>query len=131
MRDFTEQEKQQIFADYNDKTNKAVDVRKKWGISSGDFTVLIKGMGGQMRKPNACKPRIKNGVKVCSNCHKKIEIKGARFCPFCAADIRNEKDILLEKAQQLFSALQYAPNNESEIARQIVIDIVNYLKKGE
>lgn len=132
MKDFTLEQKQQILAEYADKTKKVEDIRKKWHIASKDFKNFIIEMGGQMRNPNACHPKNqKSKIKLCYNCHKKIELSGAKFCPYCGSDIRNEKEILIEQAQGIFPLLIHLPSNEADFARETISKIIEYIKKGE
>lgn len=49
--------------------------------------------------------------KMCPKCHKKIETKGARFCPFCGTDIRSSKDIAVEKLINLRKLVLLVPGS--------------------
>ena len=51
------------------------------------------------------------GAKACPKCRKKIEVKGARFCPFCASDIRSSREIAIDKLMQLRKIVSLIPAN--------------------
>jgi len=128
---FTAEEKALIMQDYNNREIKAADVRKKWGLDPRQMTALIEEMGGEFRVPNNHKPRkpVKSNVKVCPHCHRKIDIAGAKFCPFCATDIRSEKDVLREKVQRLYSMTSNLPLSTKDTAQEIIGEMLAYLRK--
>ncbi len=125
---FTLEEKKQIAAEYADRTNKVIDIRTSYGINSKTLAEIITQMGGELRLPNAHHPnKTKGNIKVCKKCHKKIDLVGARFCPFCGEDIRDEKELLIEKAQGIFPLLVHLPSNEAETTRQTISDIIKFI----
>lgn len=115
--------KQMILEDYNNPNIKAHDVHKKYGISQQVMQRIVLELGGELRRPNSAYSS-KNGNKVCPNCHKKIEIKGARYCPFCATDIRNKNEILCEKIENMLALYTFLP----ESARDNFISTLNEVK---
>ena len=73
----------------------------------------------------------KTKIKKCPNCHRKIEVKGAKFCCFCGSDIREEKDIIIEKIQSLFGKLVLLPVDMRDEAQTIIHETIVYIKKGD
>ena len=49
--------------------------------------------------------------RKCKNCRMKINVKGARFCPFCGADLRTESEILVEKLENTTRLFRFLPEN--------------------
>lgn len=95
-RTFTEEEKALIMQDYRNPDYKVIAIREKWKLASYQLTAIIEEMGGEFRQPNSHHPKstskAKSKIKICPNCRKKIELAGARFCPFCAADIAAKRN---------------------------------------
>ena len=48
-------------------------------------------------------------AKACPKCRKKTSVKGARFCPFCGADIRTEAEITVEKLEKAKEIYRFIP----------------------
>lgn len=115
--------KQMILEDYNNPNIKAHDVHKKYGISQQAMQSVVLELGGVLRRPNSASSS-KSRNKVCPKCHKKIEIKGARFCPFCATDIRNKNEILCEKIDNMLALYTFLP----EGTRDNFISTLNEVK---
>lgn len=67
--------------------------------------------------------------KVCPICKKKMDCD-ANYCSRCGADIRSERDILIESIGTLRALLIHLPENARAKADDITKNILNYLKKG-
>jgi hypothetical protein len=120
--------KQAILEDYNNPNIKAHDVHNKYGISQQVMQRIVLELGGELRRPkSACSS--KSGNKVCPNCHKKIEIKGARYCPFCATDIRSEKDILREKIDNMLALYTFLPEGTRDNFISTLNEVKNILSR--
>lgn len=130
---FTDEEKQQIMADYNNPQVKSADIRTKYRLSSKQMSDIVIEAGGAFRCPNAHHPyRSKSeGAKTCPKCRKRVDIKGAKFCPFCAADIRDEKDLALENARNLYGVIQFLPEGVRDKAEANIADVIDYIRKGK
>lgn len=48
-------------------------------------------------------------AKVCPKCRKITSVKGARFCPFCGADIRTEAENTVEKLEKSKELYRFIP----------------------
>ena len=120
--------KQMILEDYNNPNIKARDVQKKYGISQQVMQRIVLELGGVLRRPkSACSSKNRN--KVCPNCHKKIEIKGARFCPFCATDIRNKNEILCEKIDNMLALYTFLPEGTRDNFISTLNEVKNILSR--
>ena len=127
----TQEQKEAIIADYNNYDLRAHDVCAKWKLDTATMTQLVYEMGAELRNPNKAGKRTKGTIKKrCPNCHRTIDLKGARFCPYCGADIRDEKELLIERIEKLFSMLTEMSKNSRDEAQAILIDTINYIKKG-
>lgn len=81
------------------------------------------------RKEYASTPRKRGAKKKCPRCRKTVDIKGARWCPFCGSDIRSEAEILDEKLNKLWSIISSFPSSTADEAREIIKELSAYLKK--
>lgn len=59
--------------------------------------------------PGRQQAEAKASAKVCPKCRKKIDVKGARFCPFCGTDIRTEAEMLVEKLEKTTELYRFLP----------------------
>lgn len=114
---------QAILEYYRDKSLTTKQVYEKHGISSGTLTNIIRANGEPMRNPNSTKRhRRKNGnSKTCPHCKKKVDLKGAKYCPYCAADLRDEKELLADKLYKLLGYNSFLPEN----VRDEYVEVVN------
>lgn len=127
-RQLTAEEKALILADYQNREIKVHDIPKKYGISLQKMQKTVLEMGAELRVPKKSKTS-KMKFKICSNCKKIIEIKGAKFCPFCASDLRSEKELLVEKVENLKELYSYLPETERDNFIKILCDVNLFLLK--
>lgn len=65
-----------------------------------DFKLKPRRPGRKREKPE--EPTKKTNVeKICPKCRKPIEVHGARFCPWCGADVRSERQIVAEGLERV------------------------------
>ena len=85
---------------------KVTVIAAKFNTSSSYISHIANkhGLTRQTRKASG-------GAKACPRCRKKIEVKGARFCPFCASDIRSTKEIAIEKLYAIRKTVMLLPEN--------------------
>lgn len=125
----TEQTKREICELYADKSVKAGDIAKMYKIGGGDLVRIITEQGLQPRRPSRIVKRTKDENKKCPQCKKRVDLKGARFCPYCGADIRSEREIVIERLESLFGLFALLPANVCDKAQQTILQTVEYLKK--
>lgn len=119
----TQEVKQQILNDYNDSKNTLRDLEAFYGIPRQEITRIAVEMGATPRRPNMYGKSIKRkeGAKVCHKCKKKIDVKGARFCCYCGADIRSKQEILCERIRELMPRIQLLPENMRDDTRDVML----------
>ena len=120
MTKLTEEQEKQLVADYTAKNRSTKEIASEYGVSRSAVSTIVKRRGGELRRPKG------KAVKCC-NCYRKIDVLGAKFCPYCGADIRTEKDLIKEKINKLFSLLNLLPENQRDPAQSIVKEIINYI----
>jgi len=130
---FTEEEKKRIVGDYLTSHIPVKEVRERNGMSGKQLNEILVEAGVEFRLPSA--HHTKKGktaapkVKTCPKCRRRINLKDARFCPYCATDIRSEADILEEKVQTLYSYTRFLPADIADKAGEIIIKLTNFLEK--
>lgn len=127
MRKFSDEQVGQILIDYSDTSQSVTSIAQKYGTSTSHISHIVKAHGGELRVPKHSFGKV---IK-CGKCYRKIEVKGAKFCPYCGADIRSEKDLILEKTNKLFSILGLLPESQRDPAQKIIRDICAYINKEE
>ena len=74
------------------------DICKKYGIATSTVYRMVNYNGISKRTKRTSN---NENVKVCPKCHKKVLVAGARYCPFCATDIRSKGELLAERLMKL------------------------------
>lgn len=96
------------------------DIAEKVGCSSQAVTYNVAKQGLSRKM---------GGQRKCQHCGRKLqEIAGAKFCPYCGGSIQTPRELAIEKAQTLFSAMELLPAGERDKYRETVIGILDYLK---
>jgi rRNA maturation endonuclease Nob1 len=126
----TNEVKQEIAALYANKTNKVHDIAKAYNIAPATVGRIALEMGGELRRPKQAGKRGKHR-KTCPKCRGTIEVKGAKFCPFCGTDIRSEKDLTVEALQKLLYVILALPQGDRDTARDTITKAINLLKEEE
>lgn len=95
-------------------------------MSKAKIAQIAVEMGEKARRPKAWGKRNANN-RNCPRCGKKTEIKGARYCCFCGADIRSKRDILIEKLQNVVGFTPHLPDNMCEEAQATLLEAIKVL----
>lgn len=121
--------KQDIVADYKNKDLKVSEICEKYEISHKQLVRILQEMGETLRQPQKGK-RTNTKHRCCPTCHRPIIDKDYKFCPYCATDIRDEKELLIEKLGELWSRIYPVIGaNDRDYVRSTINEITNYLKK--
>lgn len=128
MKNLTQETKISIYNDYNNNELKVSEIAERYGLLRGEVARIAVGMGA---KPRTKKFGSKSGVKnkVCPNCKKVIEVKGARFCCYCGSDIRSRLDVLIEKNKQLLNRITEFPISSRDEFRDVLLLNIEELEK--
>ena len=105
---FTQEQINEILRMYKEGTS-LTEIATLFGTTNSHIS-YIANSNGLRRQPTHNFSKTKS-AKRCPKCHKEIDIKGARFCPFCASDIRSSAEIAVEKLMQLRKIVSLVPAN--------------------
>lgn len=116
--------KQGIIDDYKNGM-KTKDIIEKYNTCAGTLNKIVRASGVPMRV-NRSTPAKK--AKHCSNCRKKVDVKGAAFCPYCGSDIRSDKELLVERVDKLIDYNPFIPAHVRDEYIEVLNKTVNILK---
>ena len=105
---FTQEQTNEILRMYKEGTS-LTEIATLFGTTNSHISYIANSNG--LRKQTAHKFSKAGGMKNRPKCHKEIGIKGARFCPFCATDIRSTKEIAIEKLVSIRKMVMLLPEN--------------------
>lgn len=103
---------------------KVKDIAERFGVAATYVSKKAKQMGATPRN----KPRTKAG-KHCPKCRKQIDVKGAKYCCFCGADIRSEQEILIERIYKALEVVGWLPQNARDETQKTLLDVIEVLKE--
>lgn len=125
----TEEMKRELLRDYENKSITVGEIAEKYGINKAVVARIAVEMGGQPRCAKKYGKRHGVKSKVCPKCKKRIEVKGARFCCYCGADIRDSKDRLIEENERLLQSVCELPECLRDEFRDILLANIKELKE--
>lgn len=100
------------------------DIAEQTGMENTAISKYAHAAGCEPRRQSSKRKKYKH----CPNCRRTIELGGAKYCPYCATDLRSEKELLTEKTQRLFGMLQPLPSGDKDEARDIINEVIKYIK---
>lgn len=100
-------------------------IEKATGINESAISRIAIREGCEPRRP-----RRKGKYKTCLNCHKKINLTGVSYCPFCGNDLRPEKELLINDVERVIAYLAPLPSSDKDEARNILLKVKKYLKEN-
>ena len=125
----TQEQRQAIFEAYKDRSKAVAKIAEEYGISRTSLVRLVFEMGAEPRREKACKKnKIKIG-KTCPKCHKTIDVKGALYCCFCGADIRSDKELLIDRINSAMRKTILCPEGIRDELQTLYVDIKKELSK--
>lgn len=125
----SQEERQAIFEAYNDRSKSVAKIAKEYGISRTSLVRCVFEMGAKPRREKACKKNKEKIGKTCPKCHKTIDVKGALYCCFCGADIRSEKELLIERINNAMRKTMLLPEGARDEVQRLFVDIKTELSK--
>ena len=105
---YTEDFKAQVVEAYKDPSIPLAEIIETYGISHKTIDVWVAQAGVPQRRPRG---KTKNTGKVCPKCRKKITLGDARFCPYCATDVRTPREITVERLRALCNKAMVVPDS--------------------
>lgn len=126
----TNETKKEIYEAYING-EKVTDIAKKHDMWAADVSRIAISMGAQPRRTLKPRERKEEIIKTCPKCHRKIALKDAKFCCYCGADMRTEKDRLIERIRKGMELISLLPSEARDEVQQLLIDVEKELRKGE
>lgn len=124
----TEETKMAICEDYKDRANRVEDVAEKYGLARGEVARIAVEMGAEPRMSKRFGQKKPSTGRTCHKCHKQIDVKGAKFCCFCGADIRTSKELAVEGLKKTLAFVLHLPINERDEAQQSILTAIKELE---
>ena len=125
----TEETKREILRDYENKNITVGEISTKYSIARSRVARIAVEMGAQPRREKAFGKSRGRKSKVCPKCKKRVEVSGARFCYNCGADIRSDRDLLIEKNEHLLQELLMLPQGVRDLFRDVLMENIKQLKE--
>lgn len=125
----TDERKLAIYNDYTEAKLPTREIVKKYSLSGHTLTKIITELGGAPRRPKACGKRAK--TTACPKCRRHVDVKGAKYCPFCGADIRTREALLIERLDAVISDTMLLPDGRRTEARDALLAAIDYIKEKE
>lgn len=121
-RTFTEEEKTAIINDYTSGNMTFKDISAKHHMTSNMLNVFL----DENRVP---RKRKQSTTKKCGHCGAKVELRDAKFCPFCGHNIMTESEQLIEELRDKISLLELLPSTERDDFRNVLLKAINCIKE--
>lgn len=114
------------------------EISAAYDINASAVCRVAKKLGAEPRRvrpkhvgsPTADSPAPKSGFKVCPNCRKRVGLKDAIYCPYCATDIRSPRELLVARIPNVIAMTKYLPESMRDEMQKFLIDVKNELNKG-
>lgn len=127
----TLEQKKAICEEYKDHSKKVDEIAKRYNIGRTIVAHTAIEMGAEPRRARVSRKKQGATVRTCPKCRKTIDIKGAKFCCYCGADIRSNKELLIERLNNAMRTIRYLPESERDAIQQLFLDIKAELSKEE
>jgi rRNA maturation endonuclease Nob1 len=116
--------KRLIYEAYIDPTLKVSDIAKQYGVCNTTVANIAVELGATHRMPK----RPKASTSKCNNCRRRVDVKGAKFCPYCGNDLRGPAELLIERINSARGALSLLPESARDEFQTLFVDIVAVLQ---
>lgn len=100
------------------------ELTAKYGISNTSITNYVQKYGFRTRNEISFS-------KTCPSCRRKIAILDARFCPYCAADVRSRAERAAERLESLFELSALLPNSARDDFSAAIREAVAALREDK
>ena len=97
------------------------------GVNRGNIPNILRYAGIEFNRRTTKKT---NADVRCPKCRKAVDVDGARFCPFCGADIRSERQIVAEELEKVLGVVcdMNVPAEEKDRACNTLRNAIRLLK---
>lgn len=134
MKKLTPEQKKEIYELYVEGKSTVKEIATAYNVHTSVVCKTALALGASPRQPNNAGvtrgPRVMPIRKVCGNCKKHIDLKGAMFCPYCGTDIRSPRDLLIARVTSAMTVTKYLPDDKRDEMQKLLIDVKNELSKG-
>lgn len=95
-----------------------------------DFKLRPRRPGRKREKPEESTKKT-NVEKICPKCCKPIEVHGAKFCPWCGADVRSERQIVAMELERVLGVVcdMNVPSDSKDRACNTLRNAIRLLKE--
>lgn len=121
----TEATKQDIYELYLDHSNKVQSIADLYKIPRSTVCRIATELGAPERRP-----RKKHATALCRNCKSNIGVVGAKFCPYCGADVRTVETKLIARIQEAMQKTIRLPEADRDSMQSLFIELQAYLKEA-
>ena len=120
-----------IQSDYEQSDLTRKEICDKYGISFSTLTNYVNAFGFEPRQRRLVysnKPE-KNHTQtvLCTRCKKSVSVPGARFCPYCGADVRTESMKVQDSLSSLLSITNLIPESYRDTYVKTIRDAIRLL----
>ena len=120
-----------IQSDYEHSDLTRKEICEKYGISCSALTNYVKAFRFEPRQRRLVYPNKpeKNHTQtvLCTRCKKSVSVPGARFCPYCGADVRTESMKVQDSLSSLLSITNLIPESYRDTYVKTIRDAIRLL----
>ena len=120
-----------IQSDYEHSDLTREEICGKYGISLSTLTNYVKAFGFEPRKRRLVYPnkQEKNHTQtvLCTRCKRTVSVHGARFCPYCGADVRTESMKVQDSLSSILSITNLIPESYRDTFVKTIRDAIRLL----
>ena len=131
----TIEQKKEIYEEYQDRSKTLKEIAEKYGIGTTIVShIAVDEMGAEPRLARSYNVKRKRPVeykRICPECHRVVEVKGAKFCCFCGTDMRSKKELLIERIEGAMPNILHLPSSMRDGMQTLFIDIIKELKGAD
>ena len=125
----SEQQKREIYEMYCDPNVSIKEIKDAYNVSQSTVCRVAQLMGAPARRPQNGHRKPRKSAKICPHCKHAIEVKGAKFCYICGSDVRDPKELLVERIVNIRPKLKFVPDVCRDELSKLLIDIQTELSK--
>lgn len=113
-----------IQSDYEHSDLTRKEICDKYGISCSSLTNYVKTFRFEPRQRRLVYP---TQTVLCTRCKKSVSVPGARFCPYCGADVRTESMKVQDSLSSILSITNLIPESYRDTFVKTIRDAIRLL----